>query len=202
MRPRQTPCHKPPICPFYNCSQIVTTIANAWMDTLERADALDAAAREPANEVLRLFHEHGGAIYRFCRSTLRNESEAEDVVQETFLKLLQHLELSGDRSNLKSWLFTVAANACRDRGRWRARWLPWRVEDDRRAVAPAQDLDEMRVARRALRALAPRDRTLLSLRANGLSYREIATATGIRENSVGRLLARAVDRWKKASRRT
>jgi DNA-directed RNA polymerase specialized sigma24 family protein len=40
---------------------------------------------------------------------------------------------------------------------------------------------------------------LLSLRANGLSYREIAGATGIREASVGRLLARAVERWKKAS---
>jgi RNA polymerase sigma-70 factor (ECF subfamily) len=170
------------------------------MNTLEPADAPDAAARTAADEVLRLFHEHGGAIYRFCRSTLRNESEAEDVVQETFLKLLQHLESNGERSNLKSWLFTVAANACRDRERWRARWRPWRIEDDHRAVAAAQDHDEVHVARRALRALASRDRMLLSLRANGLSYREIATATGIRETSVGRLLARAVERWKQASR--
>ena len=176
----------------------MTTIANTWMTTLERADAPNVAAGKPADDVLRLFHEHGGAIYRFCRSTLRSESDAEDVVQDTFLKLLQHLESRGDRSNLRSWLFTVAANGCRDRGRWRSRWLPWRAEDDRRVAAPAQDQDDIRSARRALRALAPRDRVLLSLRASGLSYREIATATGIRENSVGRLLARAVDRWKKA----
>ena len=168
------------------------------MTTLERADAPKVAAGKPADDVLRLFHEHGGAIYRFCRSTLRSESDAEDVVQDTFLKLLQHLESRGDRSNLRSWLFTVAANGCRDRGRWRSRWLPWRAEDDRRVAAPAQDQDDIRSARRALRGLAPRDRMLLSLRASGLSYREIATATGIRENSVGRLLARAVDRWKKA----
>ena len=179
----------------------MTTIANPWMSTLERADSPKVAAGKPADDVLRLFHEHGGGIYRFCRAMLCSESEAEDVTQETFLKLLQHLESHGVRSNLKSWLFTVAANACRDRGRWRARWLPWRVEDDRRTVAPAQDQDEVLVARQALRTLARRDRTLLSLRANGLSYREIAAATGIRENSVGRLLARAVDRWKKASGR-
>jgi hypothetical protein len=107
-------CHKKAVRPFYSCSPIVTTIANAWMNTLERAEATDAA-RTPADEVLRLFHEHGSAIYRFCRSTLRSDSDAEDVVQETFLKLLQHLESRREGSNLKSWLFTVAANACRDR---------------------------------------------------------------------------------------
>ena len=48
-----------------------------------------------------------------------------------------------------------------------------------------------------MRALAPRDRLLLSLRAQGFSYREIGIAAGIRERSVGRLLARAVDRWRR-----
>ena len=52
------------------------------------------------------------------------------------------------------------------------------------------------MAMAALRALRPRDRLLLSLRAQGLTYREIAAAADIREPSVGRLLARAVDRWK------
>jgi DNA-directed RNA polymerase specialized sigma24 family protein len=52
-------------------------------------------------------------------------------------------------------------------------------------------------ARRALQALGPRDRLLLSLRAQGLSYAEIACASGIRQVSVGRLLTRAVDRWKR-----
>jgi len=43
--------------------------------------------------------------------------------------------------------------------------------------------------------LPERDRLLLLLRAQGLSYREIADAARIRPASVGRLLARAVDRW-------
>ena len=158
--------------------------------------AAASAPADPAADTLRLFQEHGPALYRFCRVTLGRTDEADDVVQETFLKLLQHLEKAGDRSNLRAWLFTVAANACRDRLRWRVRWLPWRAELDVRIVEAVDDRPELRAARAAMRALAPRDRLLLSLRAQGLSYREIASAAGIRESSVGRLLARAVQRWK------
>ena len=165
---------------------------------------------DPQAETLRLFQEHGTALYRFCRSMLRDTGDTEDVVQETFLKLLHHLQHDGDRRNLKSWLFTVAANACRDRTRWRLRWLPWSAERDERTVDPIETevrlkrgttepirTSETARARRAFRALARRDRLLLSLRAQGLSYRDIAAASGIREQSVGRLLARALDRWRK-----
>jgi len=151
----------------------------------------------PRAEVLELFGEYGSPVFRFCRSTLGSATDAEDVVQDTFLKLLQHLESGGDRSNLRSWLFTVAANGCRDRLRGRRRWLPWQADLDRRTVDAHEDAPDLDHARAALRALAPRDRLLLSLRAQGLSYREIAAAAGIRDASVGRLLARAVARWKR-----
>src|SRR5262245_24495907 len=75
--------------------------------------------------VLALFDEHGTAIYRFALVLARHPDEADDVVQDTFLKLLRHLEADGDRTNLRGWLFTVAAHACRDRMRRRLRWLPW-----------------------------------------------------------------------------
>ena len=147
-------------------------------------------------EILELFRAHGLPLYRFCRSLLGGATDAEDVVQDTFLKLLQHLQARGDRSNLRAWLFAVAANACRDRARSRSRWLPWSAELDQRRVEPADSPQDLRPARAAFVALAPRDRLLLSLRAEGLSYREMAAASGIAEASVGRLLARAVDRWK------
>jgi RNA polymerase sigma-70 factor, ECF subfamily len=175
----------------------VTTIARALMNTIDRTSPAHVSVTDPSGETLQLFREHGGAIYRFCRSSLRSATDAEDVVQETFLKLLQHLKANGDRRNLRSWLFTVAANACRDRARGRARWLPWSADSDRRIAQVDEERDDIRQAQAALRALGARDRLLLSLRANGLSYREIAVASGIRETSVGRLLARAVDRWKR-----
>jgi RNA polymerase sigma factor (sigma-70 family) len=153
-------------------------------------------------EAMCLFAEHGAALYRFCLFTLRQRQDAEDVVQDTFLKLLQHLERGADRTTLRSWLFTVAANGCRDRYRRRARWLPWSAGLDRRDTAADAELvcaqDEQRTALlQATRALRPRDRLLLMLRVQGLSYREIATAADIAETSVGTLLARALARWKR-----
>ena len=182
----------------------MTTIAGSWMKAIDRPLASTTAIVDPQDETLRLFQEHGPALYRFCRSVLRHTGDSEDVVQETFLKLLDHLQHGGDTRNLKSWLFTVAANACRDRTRWRLRWLPWKAERDDRAVDPVDDEVRLKAdttetgrALTAFRALPPRDRLLLSLRAQGLSYKEIAVASGIREQSVGRLLARALDRWRK-----
>jgi RNA polymerase sigma-70 factor (ECF subfamily) len=174
----------------------MTTIASIWPARIEMAELVSPVHVDPETEVFRLFSEYGSPLYRFCRFTLGGSDEAEDIVQDTFLKLLQHLRAGGDRSNLRSWLFTVAANACRDRMRWRARWLPWRAELDHRTVESIDEPPDRRLQRAAVRALAPRDRLLLSLRAQGLSYREIGAAAGIREGSVGRLLARAVDRWK------
>ena len=167
------------------------------MKALEASDLTTAVPIDPQAEVLRLYAEHGTAIYRFCRSVVGQASDAEDVVQEAFLKLLHHLQAGGDRRNLKSWLFTVAANACRDRVRWRVRWLPWRAELDQRTVDARDDAPDVREAQRAFRRLAPRDRLLLSLRVSGLSYKEVADAAGVRQQSIGRLLARALERWKK-----
>jgi RNA polymerase sigma-70 factor (ECF subfamily) len=167
------------------------------MKSLDATITREPQALDPQAEVLRLFAEHGTPLCRFCRSILGGGDEADDVVQDTFVKLLQHLQAEGDRTNLRAWLFTVAANGCRDRLRWRVRWLPWQPELDRRTVEPMPEAPDMGPARRALQALAPRDRLLLVLRAQGLSYADIARAAGIRPTSVGRLLARAVDRWKR-----
>jgi RNA polymerase sigma-70 factor (ECF subfamily) len=150
--------------------------------------------------VLALFQEHGAAVFRFALVLLRNPQDAEDVVQETYLKLLNHLQAGGDRTNLRGWLFTVAAHACRDRIRRRARWIPWTSTNDRPVQPPSLPDEDgrIRAVRDAMQRLGARDRLLLALRAQGLSYREIADAAGLRPASVGRLLARAVGRWQRA----
>jgi RNA polymerase sigma-70 factor (ECF subfamily) len=154
-------------------------------------------------KVLALFDEHGSAVYRFALVLLRHHQDAEDVVQETFVKLLEHLSTGvpgHSDSNVRGWLFTVAAHACTDRLRRRSRWMPWTPLNDA-AVAPPALHDEdgqLRAVRIAMAKLAPRDRLLVALRAQGLSYREIAEAAGVRPVSIGRLLARAMDRWERA----
>jgi RNA polymerase sigma-70 factor, ECF subfamily len=151
-------------------------------------------------QVLQLFRENGQAVYRLALVLVRHREDAEDVVQETFLKLLRHLEQGGGTQNLRGWLFTVAAHACRDRGRFRVRWVPWSPAHELPAPPPADVVDEeerLRVARASLDRLPTRDRLLLTLRAQGLSYRDIAAAANVRPGSVGQLLSRALARWER-----
>lgn len=161
----------------------------------------DGAPAGHEQTFLELFQRHGDSLHRFCRSALHRREDAEDVVQETFLKLLKHLQSGGEQTNLRSWLFTVAANGCRDRHRSWRRWLPW--EPSYVGLAAAADAQlEARLREdavtRAFARLSPRDRLLLALRAEGLSYKAMAGAVRVRPASVGQLLARALHRWQRA----
>ena len=153
------------------------------------------AVEQSSLTVSTLFDLHANGLYRLALAMLHEADAAQDVVQDTFLRLIAHLESGGTLANARGWLYTVAAHACRDRQRRLRRWLPWIAERDTRRAAEAPDLrDGTQAALDAIRALAPRDRLLIALRAQGLSYREIGDAAGIRATSVGRLLARALDR--------
>lgn len=163
--------------------------------TASTADETDLS-----EDALHLFRAHSDSLYRFARVVLREPQDAEDVVQTAFLRLLNHLNNGGNRSNLKGWLFAVTANLCRDQLRRRKRWIPWLPEHEELLTAPPGGPGEDPQAQflATIRTLRPRDRMLLALRAQGLSYRQIAAAAGIRETSVGRLLARAMVRWERA----
>jgi RNA polymerase sigma-70 factor (ECF subfamily) len=158
------------------------------------------ASKTASEAAQALFEAHGSAVYRFATVLLHHHQDAEDVVQETFLKLMRHLDAGGKTDNIRGWLFTVAAHASRDRQRRRARWISWapRHEPSVEPSAPADEDGRIAAARAALQRLRKRDRLLLALRAHELSYRDIAAATGIRLTSVGRLLARAIARFERA----
>src|SRR6478672_473483 len=73
-----------------------------------------APADQPREEALRWFDELRDPLRRYLMCTGANPADADDAVQETFLRLYQHLEKSGDRSNLYGWVFQVARNYLRD----------------------------------------------------------------------------------------
>lgn len=63
---------------------------------------------------------HGDAIYRLALCRLQNLDDAEDVFQETFLKLFQEKNApSWEEERIKAWLLRVAINKCNDIGRHR-----------------------------------------------------------------------------------
>ncbi len=66
-----------------------------------------------------LFETYADRIYRLALGILRDPAAAEDIVQETFLSAIRHLDRFEGRSSLGTWLYRVAYNACIDRLRRR-----------------------------------------------------------------------------------
>ena len=63
--------------------------------------------------------EYGDILFRLCLVMLRNNADAEDAVQETFIKYMLSSPEFNDKQHEKAWLITVASNKCKDMLRFR-----------------------------------------------------------------------------------
>lgn len=156
-----------------------------------------------------LFIKHYDRIYGLLFRLVGNRVEAEDLAQETFLKLYDHAFgnkpfVTGRDHNISAWLYRVATNlgynAIRSRKRrWQRNVLL--VPDPAGAPGPAGEVERREreaMVRATLAKLPQRQSQLLLLRQMGLSYAECAEACGIAPGSVGTLLARAAQAFREA----
>ena len=152
-----------------------------------------------------LCERHSDEIYRFARSLLANQADAEDATQEVLLRLWNHLPKMYP-FNLRAWLLRTTRHYCLDQIRRRThRAAPVLTDDtildeqpDELAVDPSSAADSsfrLVQARDMLRTLPENLRSVFVLyEVNGLRYREIAEVLGIPVNSVKVYLLRARER--------
>lgn len=73
-------------------------------------------------EVAEIYERQVDTVYRVCYSFMKNASDAEDMVQETFLKLISCEKQFESPEHEKAWLIVTASNTCRDElRRWKRR---------------------------------------------------------------------------------
>lgn len=167
-------------------------------------DLLAAVRRgEPAGAE-GLFERYCPPLVRFATRMLGNPAEGEEIAQEVFLKMISRVDQYDGRSAVSSWLFAIAANACRDRLRKRGRAAV--VPLDAVAEAPSTEAGaEHRVhegqrrcaVRRALSKLSGEQREALVLaRYHGMPYAEIARTLNISEGAVKTRVFRAMETLK------
>jgi RNA polymerase sigma-70 factor, ECF subfamily len=149
-----------------------------------------------------LFRERYRDLYGLGYRLLGDHGEAEDVVQETFLKLDGHPVLERPDEEVAAWLRRVCLNTAYNRLRGQRRATERldragraeRVDDEADAGAsPLLDVlraEQQQAVRRALASLPERQRACLLLRHAGYSYAEIAATLDLAVGSVGVLLAR------------
>ena len=149
-----------------------------------------------------VFRERYSELYGLGYRLLGDHGEAEDVVQETFLKLDGHPVLERPDDEVAAWLRRVCLNTAYNRLRGQRRATARldragraeRAEDETDAsAAPLMDVlraEQQRAVRQALASLPERQRACLLLRHAGYSYAEIAATLDLAVGSVGVLLAR------------
>jgi len=170
--------------------------------------ALLARARQGDSDAFRVLVErHSHAVFRLAYRMTGSEEDAEDVVQETFLRAYRQLGRFQARAEFGTWLYRIAANCAVDfmraraarRDQSRAEGLE-RLDADAAAASahPGPDrLAESAEARarlaRALADLTPLERAAFTLRHHeGRSTREIAELLGIGASAAKHSVFRAV----------
>lgn len=169
-----------------------------------------AVSRFLSGDVLgfeQIVRHYSGMVFSLA-ARLVGPMDAEDVVQETFLRAWHGLERFRGDSSLKTWLYAIALNRARARhgtlSRLRAVFTPGRTREDDPfaslddAADPANSPEENAVLterrhrlREAMRALPDEFRTAVVLRdLEGLSYEEVAEVLGVPIGTVRSRLAR------------
>lgn len=172
------------------------------------AISLDALRSGDSQALAALFEAYADRIYRLALSLLRDPSAAEDIVQETFVSAMTHLDRFEGRSSLGTWLYRVGYNASLD-------WLRRRRDEPLPPDEPGDDTDSVPLPRslvewtltpesrqaegetaaeldRAIGELSEGLRVVFLLRdVDELSTQETAEALGLTEGAVKVRLHRA-----------
>lgn len=173
-------------------------------------EALAVRARDgDAHAFETLVTRYQPRLFGYIRRMVGNASDAEDVFQDTFMKVYDHLGRFRPEGSFRAWLYRIATNTCRDalRRRRLRRMFSLNADTNRhdtdpggryasRAPNPAERAVESETTARleaALQALSVKHRAVfLMARYDGMGYDEIAASLGIPVGTVKSRMNKAV----------
>lgn len=149
-----------------------------------------------ADVVSAAYDAHERALYGFALGLTRSGTAAEDLVQETYLRLVREVQAGRTPDNLRAWLYRVCSNLATSRGRRASvatRYLPFLAS---REVGETPEARHLRLElgselTAALAALSHDERVGLLLSAGGFSGLEIAAIVGRSHGATRAMLTRA-----------
>lgn len=175
--------------------------------------ALEQARGGDSDAFRVLVERHATAVFRLAYRMTGNETDAEDMVQETFLRAWREIKRFDGRASFGTWLHRICANRTVDFLRSRNRWQPANLaagdeeNDPFRGLASEEPSPE-RVARStqanehlepALASLSEIERTAFVLRHyEGLGIEEVASALGVQPGAARHSIFRAVRKLRRA----
>lgn len=139
-------------------------------------EQIRAGGEKAAEELIKRYY---AAILRYCKRQGFPIEKAEDLTQETFLKLFQNLSGYKEKRNFKAYLYTIANHLCIDESRKRKVYSLEKEEETGCECARLRQIEDASEADCLLNILSKEQREAVILRFGGeLSFREIAQVTG------------------------
>jgi RNA polymerase sigma-70 factor, ECF subfamily len=190
------------------------SIVNALGETAAAEIAGDTPAGEAGFDLEALFRAHYQRVAGILVRVVRDPARAEELAVEVFLKFARNPKAQGESAtgqnmagqNIEAWLYRTAVRIGLDDLRRQSRRLHYESLLGFFAGSPAPALtpeeihansEERERVRRVLGSMARRQAELLLLRSDGLSYAELASALHLNPASVGTLLSRAQQTFRK-----
>jgi RNA polymerase sigma-70 factor (ECF subfamily) len=185
---------------------------------IDKMESLDAAAvklvRAGDRDAFRpIVERYSDMLFRLAYRITNNEADAEEVVQETFLRAYRKLDSFNGRSSVSTWLFRIAANCSLDlldRRKTQPQLLVRHADEDESSPeehVPSKQPNPERMAYNAemqaniataLESLTSVERTAFVLRhVEGCSVEEIAAALNVRAGAARHSVFRAVEKMRK-----
>jgi RNA polymerase sigma factor (sigma-70 family) len=171
--------------------------------SLEMGRVTMANLAETVDLIKRLYEEHYDAVFRYLYLSGSRPADADEFIQEAFLRIFQALRRGSHIDKPRNWLLRVAHNLRHDEKREANRRDNYDEEKlpIHKVIDPAPDpearlVERERLAsfRAAMARLTDRQTKFLLLRAEGLKLREIAEMYGLTVQSVAESCERAMDR--------
>lgn len=130
-------------------------------------------------------------VFRVCMIYLKNRSDAEDIVQNTYLKALQRTSKFEDEEHEKAWLLRVAINMCKNHLKY---W--WRRNEPLEA-ADSFSTPETSELKELILGLSEKERLVIYMHYyEGYKTEEISEISGIKPSTVRSLLKRGREHLK------
>jgi len=145
-----------------------------------------------------IYNRYKGAVYAFCLKMLNDSEQAQDCMQDTYLRVYENRDRLLNSSAFKSWLFTIARNQCLNRIRRNNRHTGFSEETERTIsigdspISRMEKNEQIRFVGKYIDRLKPEYREVLILREyQNLTYEEIAAVTRTTVSSVKSRLFKA-----------
>ncbi len=182
---------------------ILFGLTSTEQDQISQSEKLDgllqAVAQGGKEELGRLYHETSKAVFGFALSILKNTQDAEDILQEVYIRIWQSATQYSSRQKPMAWILTITRNLCLSRFKQNGKTLnmtpeQWETVAEDNSMFSVED---GLVLSTMLSHLNDDDRQIVVLHAvGGLKHREIAAMLDIPSSTVLSKYSRSLKKLK------